>query len=88
MEREIVELRPHVLRNLIHLCLHSSLVCEVEIQSYTEFGESFALESFPGWKAFFMQMIENNIEEPNVTANAITVGALLFYFRKFKSKYT
>ncbi len=50
------------------------------------FGESFALESFPGWKAFLMQMIENNIEEPNVTANAITFGALLFYSRKLKSR--
>ena len=52
------------------------------------FSESFALESLPGWKVFFMQWIENGIEEPNLTANAITFGALLFYFRKFKGKYT
>lgn len=52
------------------------------------FSESFALESFPGWKVLFIQMIENNIEEPNVTANAITFAALLFYFRKFKGIYT
>lgn len=52
------------------------------------FSESFALESFPGWKVFFMQWMENKIEEPNLTANAITFGAFLFYFRKFKGKYT
>ncbi len=50
------------------------------------FDESFALESFPGWKAFLMQMIENNIGEPNLTANAITFGALLFYSRQLKSR--
>ncbi len=50
------------------------------------FGESFAFESFPGWKVFFNQWIEINIEEPNVTANAITFGALLFYSRKLKSR--
>lgn len=52
------------------------------------FSESFALESFPGWKVFFMQWMENKIEEPNLTANAITFGALMFYFGKFKGKYT
>lgn len=50
------------------------------------FSESFALESFPGWKVFFKQWIENGIEEPNLTANAITFGALLFYSRKLKSR--
>ncbi|VXB26916.1 conserved membrane hypothetical protein [Exiguobacterium sp. 8H] len=52
------------------------------------FNESFALEPFPGWKIFFKQWIENGIVEPNLTANAIAFGALLFYFRKFKGKYT
>lgn len=52
------------------------------------FSESFALESLPGWKVFFMQWLENKIEEPNLTANSITFGALLYYFRKFKGKYT
>lgn len=88
MEREIVERCTDLLRVLIHLCLYRSLVCEAEIQPYTEFQRVVRSRTLSWMEDFFIQWIENGIEEPNLTVNAIAFDALLFYFRKFKGKYT
>ena len=87
MEREIVERCTDVLRALIHLSLYRSLGCEAEVQPYTKFQRVVRPRTLSCMEDFF-QWIENGIEEPNLTANAIAFGALLFYFRKFKGKYT
>lgn len=48
-----------------------------------EFGSLFESGPFPGWK----ELLTPNMEEPNVTGDAIAYGALLFYTRNFNGWY-
>ncbi len=55
----------------------------IKYDTSPDFTASFGIDSFPGWGAFFSQMIHGG----NVTQNALLHGVILFWMRKDNAWY-